>query len=269
MYEAHFGLTARPFADVTVPSGHVPLAGQDATLRRLRYGLERMGGPVMLFGPAGSGKTLLAQVLIETIARSSIYVPLPLLPVTELFQYVLDELGTGGPETGRGTSGSVLGRLKQALAARARGGDRPLLVVDEAHLIDGSELFEALRALLNFTTDGAPDLGLVLIGGSEALLRMPHGLLDRLCVKGLIGALDEEDSGRYLLGRLERAGARPALLDAEALRSLHYFADGLPRRLNRVADMAFLIAYARELERPDAECVALAAREMGYDALAA
>ena len=50
---------------------------------------------------------------------------------------------------------------------------------------------------------------------------------------------------------------------------VHRAADGLPRRLNRLADLALLIAYAEGLPRPDARAVSLAAREAAPDAWAA
>ncbi len=75
----------------------------------------------------------------------------------------------------------------------------------------------------------------------------------------------------YLHGRLADAGAAaPAsLLGAEAVNILHRAASGLPRRLNRLADMALLISYAEGLPRPDARVLALAAREAEFDPLAA
>ena len=57
--------------------------------------------------------------------------------------------------------------------------------------------------------------------------------------------------------------------DPPALAELHRQADGLPRRLNRLADFALLIAYAQGRDRPDAGTVLAAAREAAFDALAA
>ena len=65
------------------------------------------------------------------------------------------------------------------------------------------------------------------------------------------------------------AGAAGALFDPEALAALHRASDGLPRRLNRLADLALLVAYAEGRDRPDARAVAVAAREASPDHLAA
>jgi type II secretory pathway predicted ATPase ExeA len=101
------------------------------------------------------------------------------------------------------------------------------------------------------------------------LLRVSPGLLDRLTAHCLLGPLTEEESSSYLLGRLAAAGARAPLFGAEEIATLHRAADGLPRRLNRLADLALLISYAEGLPAPDARAVAIAVREADVSTLAA
>jgi type II secretory pathway predicted ATPase ExeA len=90
-----------------------------------------------------------------------------------------------------------------------------------------------------------------------------------VAVRCLLGPLTQDEAATYLTGRLQAAGATRRLFDDDAIRALYLAADGLPRRLNRLADLALLIAYAREQDQPDAETVALAEREAGFPLLAA
>jgi type II secretory pathway predicted ATPase ExeA len=267
MYEEHFGLRARPFRESVDPSQYVGLPGRDAVLRRLRYGLERGPGPVLVFGPPGSGKSLLTRVLAQEMAMPLVALGFPAMPADELIAFLADELGAPAA-VGTGLAVSVR-RVRAALAEAVARGRRPLVVVDDVHLIGDPGTFEALRLLLNFTTAGAPDLALVLAGGPEFLLRLPPAFADRLTAQSLLGPLDEAEAAAYLEGRLALAGASERLFDAPTVAALHRAADGLPRRLNRLADLALLIAYARDQERPDPATIATAALEAGYDALAA
>jgi type II secretory pathway predicted ATPase ExeA len=267
LYEAHFGLTRRPFAETVDPLAYVAVPSRETVLRRVRYGLEQAQGPALVFGPPGTGKTLLARVLTRALGRETAHLAFPAMPAADLVAMVAEDLGAG-PSTGTTLNGSIR-RLRQHLAAATARGERPLLVLDEAHLIDDPGTFEAVRLLLNFASQGPPDVSLLLVAGPEVLLRLPPGLLDRLTAHCLLGPFTEEESSTYILGRLAAAGARVPLFGPAEVATLHRAALGLPRRLNRLADLALLIAYAEGMDQPDARAVDIAAREADLSAFAA
>ena len=245
MYEAHYGLTRRPFGETVDPSAYVALTSHEAVLRRLRYALEQSRGPAVLYGPPGAGKTLLARRLSSELGRPSVHLTFPALPAAELLAMLAESLGElAAPPT---SIVDALRHLRGQLAAMAVQGIRPLLVVDEAQAIHDPATFEALRLLLNFATDGASDLSLLLVGGTEFLFELPPGLADRLAAHCLVGPLSEAESSAYVLGRIAaaRTDAGAELFSPSALIALYHAADGLPRRLNRVADLSLLVAYAR------------------------
>ena len=267
MYEAHFGLKERPFRETVSPRAYVALPSHESVLHRLRYGLEPGRGLAVLFGPGGSGKTMLTRRLVGVWPGPTVHVTYPILPPDALIAHLVQELGdlAVAPATRNGALRLLQGQLA-GMVAQDR---RPLLIVDEAHLIAETTTFQALRLLLNFATDGSPDLSLLLVGGAEVLLDLPAALADRLPARCLLGPLSEAESSAYILGRLAAAGARDTVFAPEALEALHHHGSGLPRRLNRLADLALLIAYAQELPIVDASRVVTAAREFDHDGMAA
>jgi type II secretory pathway predicted ATPase ExeA len=259
VFESHFGLKFPPFSETVDPSTYVAVPSRDAALRRLRYALEHSQGPAVLFGPPGSGKTLVARRLASERAGPVIHLTFPALTASELVGHLALELG--GLPSPPATLHAALSQVRTHLSALAARGQNPLLIVDDAHLIESPATFEALKLLLNFASQGPADLSLLFVGDTEVLLEIPPGLTDRLAATCLLGPLSASESCQYVRGRLAAAGSTASLFSDDALSALHHAADGLPRRLNRLADMALLIAYAQDRATADSAIVALAARE--------
>ena len=63
MYESHFLLSERPFKSAPTQDAYIPAGCIEQARQNLVRCIERSEGPGLVIGPAGTGKTLLCQLL--------------------------------------------------------------------------------------------------------------------------------------------------------------------------------------------------------------
>lgn len=253
MYETYWQLDEKPFETGADPRYYYPGPSHQAALLKLRYAVENCRGAALLAGPSGCGKTLIVGLLRQMLAPQ--YSPLvhlvfPQMSAAELVAYLAAELTGQLPDRPGGVEESVR-RIDRFLAENAGHGRRAVVVVDEAHLCEDAATLEAMRLLLNFQPGGQPGLTLLLSGQTGVLPileRMPQ-LEERLGVKCLLRAFSAEETAAYVEHRVKVAGGREPIFEPEALTALHQLTHGIPRRINRLCDLALLIGYAEGLRR--------------------
>ena len=65
MYESFFRLSHRPFVPAPLAEAYLPSGSIDHARQTLVRCLDRGEGPGLIIGPAGTGKSLLCQVLAK------------------------------------------------------------------------------------------------------------------------------------------------------------------------------------------------------------
>jgi len=258
MYETYWQLDEKPFETGADPRFYYPGPSHQAALLKLRYAVENCRGGALLAGPSGCGKTLIVGLLRQMLAPQ--YSPLvhlvfPQMSAAELVAYLAGELtGQQPPERTAGVEESVR-RIERFLADNAAKGRRAVVVIDEAHLCDDPATLEAMRLLLNFQPHGQPALTLLLAGqtGVLPILERTPQLEERLGVKCLLRPFSAEETAAYVEHRVKVAGGKEPIFEPEALTALHQLTHGMPRRINRLCDLALLIGYAEGLRRISAE----------------
>jgi type II secretory pathway predicted ATPase ExeA len=266
MYEKYWELERRPFESSADSRWYYPGESHQGAMLKLRYAIENRLGAAMLCGPSGSGKSLLFNQLRRYLPkqfRPCVQLLFPQMPAPDLLAYLADELAApkhSDPQT----IDRTVRRIQQFLIQNVAEDQHAVIAIEEAHLIDNTRAFEALRLLLNVEVDGRPALTLVLIGEPGLLVqiaRMP-ALEERLAVKCLIRAFTADETAAYVNFRLQAAGAKRPIFEPEAISALYELTHGLPRKINRLCDLALVIGFAEERSTIAAEQLEAVAEEL-------
>lgn len=268
MYEAYWQLQNNPFDLEPTPENFFASDTHQAALLKLRYVIENGKGAALLTGTHGTGKTYVLRVLTGELSGATgpfVSVHYPRMNAAELLSYLAAELCPEEIRHGDAVSVDRLVRtLSRRLAALVAEGRRPVVVVDDAHLIEDPEVFQCLRLLLNLNGSSRADLSVVLSGQPELLPRVRRlaDFEDRVAVKCLLRPLDLLETRAYVESRVKAAGGSRELFTSEALERIHLQSGGLPRRINRLCDMALLVGFADDLTAIDPVQVEAVAEEL-------
>jgi len=267
MYEAHWNLERRPFEQVAGTDFYYPAEVHQGALLKLRYTIENRRGAAVLAGAAGLGKTLLVDELFRQLnaeCSPKIHIVFPQMPAPQLVSFIADELCGPSEQIERSSVDFQVRRIRDFLAKNTRNERHAVIAIDEAQLLENRESLETIRLLMNFQTDGQLDTTLLLVGQPHLLLNLERlgGLEERLAVKSLLRSLTVDETLSYVSHRLTAAGASKSIFTTDALEAIHELSFGVPRRINRLGDLALLIGYAEGREMIEAEHISSVAEEM-------
>ncbi|HEY1064541.1 MAG TPA: AAA family ATPase [Pirellulales bacterium] len=251
MYEAYWKLERRPFENVADPDFFSPCETHQGALLKIRYAVENQKGAALLAGEHGSGKTMIVEMLKQQLpefAGPFVHIVYPQMSPADLVAYIAEEIKPTDPNAPQRTLQQSVRTIQTCLAENTAAGRHAVIVIDEAHLIEDAACWDALRLLLNFRSLGRPDATLVIVGQLQLLSTIERTASwdERLSVKCVLKPLSLDDTAAYLQHRLHAAGGRPEIFTPEGVESLYRLSGGLPRRINRLADLALVIGYAEE-----------------------
>lgn len=269
MFETRFGLRRRPFRPIPDTDSYFPAAGHEDALSRLHRAIDADEGIMLLTGDPGTGKTLVARKLLESLDENVRTVLLTNSHVSrngDLLQAILFDLGL--PYQGLTEQVARLAVTDSCLEFFREGG-KTLIVIDEAQHLH-PDVLEELRLLSNLEgKDGrAIQVLLVALPDIERAIDMPSlaAFRQRLTVRAKLEPLDASESAEFLVHQVRAAGGRPEWIFGEdVLDILTHAANGNPRVLNQVAHAAFSLADEAEQGQVDAEAAVEAVTRLGLD----
>jgi general secretion pathway protein A len=267
-HEHYWGLAQSPFQNDADPNFFFRSRSHLAALLKLRYVIDSRQGAALLTGDIGIGKTCLVHCLAHDLpddCRPVIHLVFPQLTPPEFLAFLAAELGADAELLNHAPPlDRVLRQLIDQLSLHTKEGRRPVIVVDEAHLIENQRLFQTMQLLLNFRQRPRIEFTLLLVGELPLLSQMHRAaaLDSRLAVKSLLSPLTREETSRYVQHRLQTAGAKRFIFDQSALEALHDQSGGVPRKINSLCELALLIGSADRLATVSAREIEAVAGEL-------
>ncbi len=220
----------------------------------------------MLTGEVGTGKTTLCRNLLADLPEN-VDVALILNPNInrrELLETVCDELKIDCPEDQ--SKKKLLDSINDHLLTTYAQNRHTVLIIDEAQLLSHNVL-EQVRLLTNLETTKSKLLQIILIGQPELSDLLSRNdlrqLSQRVTARYHLPAISRDEIQDYINFRLGVAGCKKPLFSAQSLKLLHKLSEGIPRKINVLADHALLSAYAKSQLLVDAKTL----RESSKDVL--
>ena len=243
---SHFGFTKMPFGKDLSPSALHRHGGHLEAVARIGF-LVAEAAIGVVTGEVGSGKTVAARAAmaeLEPSRHTLIYLPNPAIGARGIYAEIVGRLG-GAP---RFFKSALIAQATELLGIEAaERGRRVVIVCDEAHLLDPSQL-EELRLLTNAEMDSASPFALVLLGQPSLRSRLRLGsfaaLDQRVTLRYAIPPMTPEETASYVAHHVKLGGRTDTLFSDDALASIHQAGRGLPRAVNNLARSALVAAYA-------------------------
>lgn len=267
MYAQYWNLDSKPFECNSDSAFFFRSRTHQAALLKLRYLIDSNKGAAVLCGSTGVGKTYLLRLFKEELQEADsrfgpfVQLNFPFLTANELVGFLAAELGAEEAIVRNADVGfdTTLRLLESRLAHFREASRHPVIILDEAHLIEDQKVFRTIQLLLNYQADYP--FTFLLAGQSSVLSRISRltELDERIGVKSLIQPFSREETADYVAHRLKVAGVPQSPFVASALEEIHELSGGVPRRINRIADLALLVGFAdgmSELTTREVESVA-------------
>ena len=246
--QGFFGFTRTPFGRDLAPGMlHRHTAHGEAVARIGWCVTEHRIG--VITGEVGAGKTVAVRAALAALdptRHTIIYLPNPTVGVRGIHHQIVAALGAR-PLTHHAT---LVPQTVDALAVeQVERGRTPVVVIDEAHLLDHAQL-ESIRMLTNHDMDSTSPFACLLVGQPTLRRRMKLGVLaaldQRIGLRYAMPPMAPEETGSYLRHHVTLAGRSDTLFSDDAAALIHQTSRGYPRAVNNVALQALVAAFAAD-----------------------
>ncbi|OIP60632.1 MAG: AAA family ATPase [Nitrospirae bacterium CG_4_9_14_3_um_filter_53_35] len=237
-----YGIKGQPFSNAPDNRFYFNSEQHSHALLRLKYAVDSMKGLAVLIGDIGTGKTTLARRMLDELPEEEYESALLIIIHSSVTaEWLLKKISVQlGVKDVADTKMEIISQLYQRLVQIHEAGKKPVVLIDEAQMLNSRDLMEEFRGLLNIENTDGKLLSLIFFGmsGLNDCLALDPPLQQRVAVKYKLKSLDADATEAYIRHRLSIVGCETDLFTPEAYRSIYEHSHGIPRLINTICDNA-------------------------------
>jgi general secretion pathway protein A len=260
-YNKFFNLEKDPFGETPDPDFFCAIPQHNRAIRELSHAIQGGKGFSLLTGEVGTGKTLIARMVLTSIGTeaNTALILFPRFSERELLQAICEEFEVPSPEARFFSSKAWVDHLNQFLLKSDGEGRRSVLVIDEAQALSVESL-EMIRLLTNLETRNRKLLQIVLVGQPELCEVLDRNdlrqLKQRVGTHVTLDSLDLDETESYIKGRIEKTvNGNFIKFEGSAIQVIHDLSNGMPRRINQLCGQIIAFAAEARVRRVDGKLV--------------
>jgi type II secretory pathway predicted ATPase ExeA len=257
--QGFYGFTRMPFGRDLAPGMLHRHNSHGEAVARITWCVteQRIG---VITGEVGAGKTVAIRAALAALDPTR-----PTIGVRGIHHQIVLALG-GQPLVHHAT---LVPQAADALATEhAERGRIPVLIIDEAHLLDHPQL-ESIRMLTNHDIDRHSPFACLLVGQPTLRRRIKLGVLaaldQRIGLRYNMPPMANQETGSYLRHHLALAGRSDTLFSDDATTLIHQTSRGYPRAVNNLAIQSLVAAFTANKSIVDESSARAAVAEVTAD----
>jgi type II secretory pathway predicted ATPase ExeA len=242
MFESFYGFTHTPFSR-SIPTDKLYRGNDsDELIERLKWAAKGQLFAVMT-GDSGTGKSTILRCFSDEMENSHykiLYLSDSKMTPRGFYKSILEQLGFEAKFLRSEAKRQLHNEIE---IMKGIHGTMPVVIVDEAHLLD-REMLEEIRFLLNYKMDSVSPMALILSGQLELKhklrLQSYAAIRQRIDIQCGVGHMDRAQTCGYIRTHLDYADCGKDIFSDAAIDSIFQFASGIPRLVNKACTASLI-----------------------------